>query len=1218
MTDGPWGSVPISFDFLSDTAANDDTYGHHLFLTSTGASLMTPLTRRRMPTIEQISERLTNPPEAAELRRELEEGFLIFYFWRHLSPSPISEEQRNIIIEELERDGGFSTDRISVALHRHQDGGLTGSIEQWLLLQQERRVASEPERALAPHHYAADQRTSSRVGGTATPPESENSWGDSGTEDDPEADKEGQSLLNLLYRIAEEQARKDGYVHRRVTCNSCNVAPIRGIRYRCANCMDYDLCEQCEAMQIHPKTHIFYKIRVPAPYLGTSRQPEPVWYPGKPNFVTQNLSKDAITRIAKDTGYQAPEIEALWEQFRCLAAAEFPEDPSHYYQAIDRRTFDKCFVPNISIRPSPPNLIYDRIFSFYDQNNDGLIGFEEFIKGLASLTRKNLDERLKRIFKGYDIDDDGYVDRKDFLRMFRAYYAISKELTRDIVAGMDDEVSDNSARDIVLGSQPLSSAFSGTIPRGERARTSVGKVQDRFGDLVINDNGGVVENWDPDLAAPNETLADIEETAVFGDVRARSTNGYLDCSAIYSDPWPPSQVSEVDVEKLHTANGITGVQGISTAPEQVIKLTDQRRVRRFAHERVARDFQKRQFVRRQAIRNRRRRQAFHLDSEIDTVPFDTDYPRYSGMGLASKADILRLENLRRVTGSDQETKMCAALADDIRDLEWPVESPTELVDTIVELFKLGWTAKAIEEDFSGYNSGLADCSKLVAKMSERIEEAAKSLSPEPEKGEPSEPMPLLRRSRSSSKVRFQDNLEPDEEHELRSVTSMSSRSIPVNERWGGFEVPEPERDVGREVLYQVTQEAFNELLDPVFRQREDLALAVHRTTLERKRHRSQIAAAVTSVWALKYELDMYQRRWRRKASEFPVGSPVGIDFDEANWYLRFLVQGEAHKMDRFTSEKCPRCAEKGSEIFVPLGMYCYERCGYLSLGRSDEIMPKELCSRCADNCKESYIGGGPGWITCGNCGQNSTPVRKEEVRLRRILLGSSISSDVSESQHVAINDDNTSDVDPTQQDMASPRVEALQDLSSSVAAFNAAAPPSIEQDINQRPLDSLLEAAGYAAVSSIDTNGGTSTPPDPTLPQNRPNCAPPSDAILPDPTPPQYRPNSHPEEPIEKQSTDPLASRFSDDGSSSSAGEDELLSNNNPRPMTNMQRYGQAGPNPGSARLKWYAALDLIEHEDKERGGPGRLSFKEFEEVMKGEKGASLGFLGSWIEMANF
>lgn len=57
---------------------------------------------------------------------------------------------------------------------------------------------------------------------------------------------------------------------------------------------------------------------------------------------------------------------------------------------------------------------------------------------------------------------------------------------------------------------------------------------------------------------------------------------------------------------------------------------------------------------------------------------------------------------------------------------------------------------------------------------------------------------------------------------------------------------------------------------------------------------------------------------------------------------------------------------------------------------------------------------------------------------------------------------------------------------------------------------------------------------------------------------------------------------------------------------------------PPHSRLQRLALLDEVEREDKERGGKGRLSFDEFEEIMKGERGKKLGFVGAWIEMASF
>ena len=93
---------------------------------------------------------------------------------------------------------------------------------------------------------------------------------------------EGQGLLNLLYNVAEDQARREGYIHRGITCNSCQASPLCGIRYKCSNCIDYDICERCETQDNHNKTHVFLRIRIPIPPLANPRTPciKPL-YPGK-------------------------------------------------------------------------------------------------------------------------------------------------------------------------------------------------------------------------------------------------------------------------------------------------------------------------------------------------------------------------------------------------------------------------------------------------------------------------------------------------------------------------------------------------------------------------------------------------------------------------------------------------------------------------------------------------------------------------------------------------------------------------------------------------------------------------------------------------------------------------------------------------------------------------------------------------------------------------
>jgi hypothetical protein len=48
--------------------------------------------------------------------------------------------------------------------------------------------------------------------------------------------------------------------HANVVCDICNSGPIKGIRYRCAICYDYDLCSKCEKKGKHPASHPLLKL----------------------------------------------------------------------------------------------------------------------------------------------------------------------------------------------------------------------------------------------------------------------------------------------------------------------------------------------------------------------------------------------------------------------------------------------------------------------------------------------------------------------------------------------------------------------------------------------------------------------------------------------------------------------------------------------------------------------------------------------------------------------------------------------------------------------------------------------------------------------------------------------------------------------------------------------------------------------------------------------
>jgi len=59
-------------------------------------------------------------------------------------------------------------------------------------------------------------------------------------------------------------------IHNGIECDECGQYPIRGIRYKCSKCINFDLCEKCESKKIHSTNHPLIKINTPLNYNSSS------------------------------------------------------------------------------------------------------------------------------------------------------------------------------------------------------------------------------------------------------------------------------------------------------------------------------------------------------------------------------------------------------------------------------------------------------------------------------------------------------------------------------------------------------------------------------------------------------------------------------------------------------------------------------------------------------------------------------------------------------------------------------------------------------------------------------------------------------------------------------------------------------------------------------------------------------------------------------------
>ncbi|KAF9987553.1 hypothetical protein BGZ75_000445 [Mortierella antarctica] len=123
-----------------------------------------------------------------------------------------------------------------------------------------------------------------------------------------------------------------------VVCDGCNN-DIYGVRYKCGNCPDYDLCGNCEALPepIHDPSHVFLKIRKPI----SMRLASPA--PLLPNLYQKGWGRN-VCYHPQQTGQTCP------------AAAKFPRDHDVAPQTVlikprpqsPQETLNATFVKDIS------------------------------------------------------------------------------------------------------------------------------------------------------------------------------------------------------------------------------------------------------------------------------------------------------------------------------------------------------------------------------------------------------------------------------------------------------------------------------------------------------------------------------------------------------------------------------------------------------------------------------------------------------------------------------------------------------------------------------------------------------------------------------------------------------------------------------------------------------------------------------------------------------
>lgn len=129
------------------------------------------------------------------------------------------------------------------------------------------------------------------------------------------------------------------------------------------------------------------------------------------------IAPRTLAELRDQTNFTVEEIQDWYKEFNSnwpkgvLTAEEFKKEYSTFFPLGNASEFAK------------------HVFRVFDQNDDGLLDFREFVCGFSVVLRGRMEDKLEFSFQMYDINGNGFISREEMSEVLSAMYKVESFLS---------------------------------------------------------------------------------------------------------------------------------------------------------------------------------------------------------------------------------------------------------------------------------------------------------------------------------------------------------------------------------------------------------------------------------------------------------------------------------------------------------------------------------------------------------------------------------------------------------------------------------------------------------------------------------------------------------------------------------------------------------------------------------------------------------------------